>query len=646
MDLTRDTIQGGGYRHDIDGLRGLAVLAVLVYHAFPRLLPGGYAGVDVFFAISGYVITRRLMGDLDQPYFGIPAFYTRRVRRLFPALGIVLAATLLLGWPLLLRSEMKELGAQVAASSAFSANFLFWTQAGYFDAVGVRKPLLHLWSLGVEEQFYLTWPLLLAAMFRWKRERVPLLASILAGLSLASFVALRGHPDSAYYLPFARYWELLAGCLIALSGWRLTSPWASLTGLIGIVASFWALGSSTPVQYMAAPVVGAALTIAGFAQPLCARWLVGLGRISYPLYLWHWPLLALGRISGLGPVASAGIMAVSFPLAWMTYRFVEHPIRIRARSSDVGWLIGAVTATAALGLAVYVGDGRLGQTHSTDVDAVVAEIRDRAPLLPCGWSNEGAAPPATGNGMKICHQTGRGEVFGALLGDSHALTLLEGLAIVDPGRNWLAMGALSCPPVLEITAQRIDRGPCAPIMEAALRRLSGLRLDGPVILGYLGSYSDPPDPMAYRLGGGTAPVPFLLGGGESRESTLETGLSNTIQKLTSDGRRVVVVVDNPKLPFLPEDCLRPWARPGSCTVPRSEIERRQSGVRRVVASLQGRFPKLEVFDPLPTLCGRGDCTPVVPPHTLYRDDHHLSTYGSTLTARALLQQIDSGFSKR
>lgn len=204
------------YRADIDGLRAIAVLAVVGFHAFPDYFPGGFVGVDVFFVISGFLISSIIFREVGRSTFRLPQFYARRIRRIFPALLIVLVACLLFGWFALLPDELEHLGKHVAAAATFVSNLALWQESGYFDRAAELKPLLHLWSLGVEEQFYLVWPMLLLLL--WKRQQNIAITIVL--LTLTSFmlsIALgQQSPSANFYFPFSRFWELGLGCLLAV----------------------------------------------------------------------------------------------------------------------------------------------------------------------------------------------------------------------------------------------------------------------------------------------------------------------------------------------------------------------------------------------------------------------------------------------
>jgi peptidoglycan/LPS O-acetylase OafA/YrhL len=199
------------YRPDIDGLRAVAVGAVLIFHAFPKKLPGGFVGVDIFFVISGFLITGIILKELESGKFTYTGFYARRIRRIFPALALVLAATLLVGWATLAPGEFRELSKHTVGGAGFVSNLILWRESGYFDPVGQSKPLLHLWSLGIEEQFYIGWPLLLAALFRRTRKILPAVGLFALVSFCFTIATVSGDPVSAYYSPATRIWELLIG---------------------------------------------------------------------------------------------------------------------------------------------------------------------------------------------------------------------------------------------------------------------------------------------------------------------------------------------------------------------------------------------------------------------------------------------------
>jgi len=425
------------YRPDIDGLRALAVLAVVAFHAFPGRVPGGFVGVDVFFVISGYLITGIIAGEASRGTFSYLRFYARRARRIFPALIVVVIATLLLGWLMLLPDEFERLGVDAIGGTLFSANFVFWHEAGYFDVASVTKPLLHLWSLGVEEQFYLVWPVTLVAIWRWRRHRLAIIGAIAIVSFVLNVAIVRTNPTAAFNAPWTRMWELMIGALLAVMSSRaiyenretmssraggeereemssraegegpafLHSPGtrdlASLAGLVLIVTATMRFSSELPYPgwFALAPTLGTALIIAAGPQALVNRALLArpaavfVGLISYPLYLWHWPLLVFLRIvlseslaplsPGVSRVVTLAVVGLSFIAAYLTYRHIEMPLRRRIDLTMVaGRLAFALGITACLALGITLNPTPLRSGDQGTAVAMAARKDWTTPISP------------------------------------------------------------------------------------------------------------------------------------------------------------------------------------------------------------------------------------------------------------------------
>jgi peptidoglycan/LPS O-acetylase OafA/YrhL len=361
------------YRPDIDGLRAIAVMLVVNFHAFPEAMPGGFIGVDIFFVISGFLITGIIARELEQKSFSLLGFYNRRIRRIFPALIVVLCATLVLGWLWMLPSAYTQLSSDVFASAAFLSNIALLLQSGYFDVESARKPLLHLWSLGIEEQFYLLWPLILMLATRL-RLGILAVAAVIAVASFALNVALIGSdPVATFYLPFTRAWELLAGAALAC-GWSRIDPTgraSNLRAFVGLLLIATAVilldtKSAFPGWWALLPVTGGALLLSAPAAWICrtlltSRPLVWIGLISYPLYLWHWPLLVFFGIIKFSPLTLLErelIVGLSFVLSWLTYWFVEKPFRFsRPVPLKIAALCTGMLLVAAAGGVIVEGHG-------------------------------------------------------------------------------------------------------------------------------------------------------------------------------------------------------------------------------------------------------------------------------------------------
>jgi peptidoglycan/LPS O-acetylase OafA/YrhL len=340
------------YRADIDGLRAIAVLSVLIFHAFPEYLSGGFVGVDVFFVISGYLISTIIFENIDQAHFSFSEFYIRRINRIFPALFIVLGFSYAFGWLNLLADDFAQLGKHIVGGAGFISNLILWNESGYFDKAAELKPLLHLWSLGIEEQFYFVWPLAIWWVSRWSR-RVLIFVLALAFISFGlNIFSINSNPVAAFYSPFTRFWELLIGALLAYLMLHqqaliekirpLYKNGLSLLGLFLILMAAIILnqGSAFPGWWALMPTLGAAFIIGAGSSTWCNkrllsnRILVWFGLISFPLYLWHWPLLVFARLQE-GETSTTltrlAIVVLSILLAWLTYRFVERPIRFSTR---------------------------------------------------------------------------------------------------------------------------------------------------------------------------------------------------------------------------------------------------------------------------------------------------------------------------
>lgn len=472
------------YRRDIDGLRAFAVLAVVIFHAFPNYVPGGYVGVDVFFVISGYLITMVIIGDLKAERFSIANFYVRRVRRIFPALTLMLAATLAFGWKTILAEDLQQLAKHVFGGATFSSNFVLLTESGYFDKVSEAKPLLHLWSLGVEEQFYIVWPLLLAWAWR-RRTYVPLLIGFILAASFALNVLMVGsHPTATFYSPLSRAWELLAGATVAVFSGRFAAiairrrDVMSWLGIVALCASVALLDNARrfPGWWALLPVVGSCLIIASGSQAilnriaLSGRFMVGVGLISYPLYLWHWPLLTLGR--GLLPDSGSGrfgLLLASFALAILTYWFVEKPLRSGGKGPAKALALGGLMlGIAVAGATVFHGGGFpsrypeiIQAATAYDLAGFRSGIRWKQCFIEFGEGPQEFAPE--------CVEPGTSPLVG-LWGDSGAASLYPGLrALAADAGNFRIIQTTSsvCPPLAAYTSA--GRPACHSINIEALK---------------------------------------------------------------------------------------------------------------------------------------------------------------------------------
>jgi peptidoglycan/LPS O-acetylase OafA/YrhL len=458
-----------GYRADIDGLRAVSILLVVGYHAQPWLVPGGFVGVDVFFVISGFLITRIILTEVAADTFSLAKFYARRVRRIFPTLAVVLAATYLIGWVVLLPDGFSLLGESIAAGVAFVSNLFLLRHVSYFAPDAADNPLLHLWSLGIEEQFYIFWPLILLTIFASTRRRfwMVAIATVSFGVSLLIFVSYK---ELSFYSPISRAWELLAGGIIAdLSVGKAgaeslrSSRRDNLFATIGILAIIGAAigidrNSLFPGLYVLLPVLGAALIIISpnslvngilLSNPLA----VLIGKISYPLYLWHWPLLVYLQIVRNGVPNVAEIWAaivVAVILSWLTYRFVEIPIRRKRNAVSLASF--GLIAVGIVGIVTY-GNAGLAFRFPREI----REVAQLSPKQNAGFRDTCfLEAPGTHFGPD-CVEPGN-EPLMFLWGDSTAAALYPGLKSAETAIPFrlARFSAPACAPILAVGSKRCD----------------------------------------------------------------------------------------------------------------------------------------------------------------------------------------------
>lgn len=630
------------YRRDIDGLRAVAVLSVVIFHAFPSALPGGFIGVDIFFVISGYLISGIIIRGLENESFSLREFYARRIKRIFPTLILVLLACMLIGWFVLQASEYKALARQTLWGAGFAGNLLMKKEAGYFDTAAELKPLLHLWSLGVEEQFYLIWPVLLIVASRFKINLVWLITLLLAVSFGLNAALINIQPDSVFYSPHTRFWELWAGALLAWIDRQTPSQrknWfdelCAWSGALLLLAAllFVDKNKAFPGMYALLPVVGAFLLIRAGENTrfnhaiLGCRPLVAVGLISYPLYLWHWPLLAFGRIVEHGNPSHEvrlGAVILSIALAWLSYIGIEKHLRFHKRR--IVTILLVVTLLAVAIAAEYIKRGQgipwrkaelLAVPHIEDQDSFFRELSTHYP--PCSPA-ELEAKALRHNGFVRCRQSEAGNrpQTVALIGDSHAEHLFPGLAHYGYPKDNLVYYSYPCLPFWGLTGA----SDCAE-MEDVLKYVIEQPNIHTIVLANLweARWND----ARYTL----SAVPLE----EDRKKIFSTALKLTLKKLEAAGKQVVFVFDVPNLGFLPEACqTRPFSLQQSalspCAVSREETQRRQNDYRQLVMQALHDFPNVAIWDPVAVLCNTEWCMAAENDLALYRDENHLSSWAS------------------
>lgn len=607
------------YRREIDGLRTLAVVPVILFHAGLTVFSGGYVGVDVFFVISGYLITSILISELEQGNFSIARFYERRARRILPALFFVMLCCIPFAWMWMLPSELKDFSESIAAVVLFASNILFWREEGYFAPAAELKPLLHTWSLAVEEQYYLLFPVFLLLAWRFGRKRVFWSICVIAAISLAaSEWGWRNEPSANFYLAPTRAWELLIGsmCAFWLTGREQRgNNWLSLAGLALIVFAIFFYDDATPFPsgYALVPVLGTALIIlfggtgTWTAKLLGMRGFVGIGLISYSAYLWHQPLFAFARIRNpVEPAQSLMLVlaALSLVLAYLSWRYVEKPFR--KGSASILPTRRAVFAASVVVAAVFVGGGLAGHSREgfpqrssrLDFEGDVGHtyfhnyVDDKfVDCRPIEIADEALA----WEGFLRCKQSRTGNPDIALIGDSHAEHLFVGLA--ENLDNNIVF-------YIKDSVPTIDNKEFAKVFDY-LFESPDVKIV--VIAFYFERMNEVRDGLEFRQ-----------------------NLLALVRKLQSHGKQVFIVKDVPTFSLDPESCVFSQTRQiayDRCNVKRAQFLQDAKKYNEAVNYLE-QEAQVSVYDPINDSCGQKYCNMIVNNQILYRDRHHLNLIGS------------------
>ena len=617
------SVSPSSYRPDIDGLRAISIAAVVGFHAFPDHVRGGFVGVDVFFVISGYLITGIIIADLPRDEFSFIHFYARRIKRLFPALLLVLCACLLFGWYALLPHEYSNLGKHVVAGSTFVANYAYLNEAGYFDSA--LKPLLHLWSLGIEEQFYLFWPLMLVAAQRWRWN----LIAVTATLILLSFVLniwlVRSSPPTAFFIGPTRIWELLGGAMVALIPTLPKKPFPNVmsfagVGSIGIAITIIDKARPFPGWWALLPIAGALLVIGGREawlnqKILALRPIRYLGLISYPLYLWHWPLICFAQIAGHQSVPVRWfLVGLSAVLASATYELVERPIRRSKGPATVILLIVGAIVVALFGVAAWQGaiPARLA-ANSELVKIAEATLK---------WDYPGGLRPEKFKNLELWER-GRGETNVLFFGDS---TIQQYAPRIDQlfNNNFdevkrVAFAALGgCLPIPHV--REPAHALCDGFAETVREYVRQSTIDTIVIGAEWYGYFTPHN--TYYYADSSAPS---LGDDAGATKALDA-LKNMLWEFRIEGKRVVLILEIPIGPtqVITRDIFKGAfvgdLRPLQADAVRKQLSQINERLR-IIAVDAG----VEIIDPVDFLCDQSWC-PVITKNgePIYKDAVHLS----------------------
>lgn len=622
-------LQPISYRPDIDGLRAIAVLSVVLHHLNADILPGGFVGVDVFFVISGFLITSQIYQEICQRSFSLSQFYKRRINRIVPALFIVIAATILAGFVLLSPADLVLLAKSAVASMFGFSNVFFWREYGnYFSGNSAEAPLLHSWSLGVEEQFYFIWPLLLAFLVSWFHRRilrvvVVLLLAAVAVSEAGTVIAM----SASYYLLPTRFFELLMGGSLALISARYFPKTQMLAGVMFVTGMALILGSlawidkasSFPGITALCPCLGGALLIWS-GQNLCPlhraltnRPIVFVGLVSYSLYLWHWPLIAflnyldvqIDLVTGFSVIAGAII------LAWLSWRFVETPFRQRGGGLPGGKVVvqhllipGGILITAYLAIASNAG---LPNRFDKEVPRLEASLEFRPNVLRKGCHVPTAlydTPPS--ENCRIGAQ--KTTIDGFLIGDSfanHFTGMLDVIA-TDKGVTLMDYTMDACPPLLGY-----DNGKVAEYSQRCIKRNQR-------------AFAEITNRKFARV---------ILAANWPTEKDITADLSRSIEVILSSGAGLTIIHSNVSIPKANSCPIRAimYDRPKECSIQRS-------GIPPYFATIKARYPEIIFLDPNEVICRESRCHPLIDNVLLYRDAAHLNDIGSRHIGRRLLEE--------
>ena len=662
------------HRPDIDGLRAIAVLAVVFFHAFPAWVKGGYIGVDIFFVISGYLIAKNTYEEVDNKRFSLTKFYARRIRRITPALLLILIACLVLGWFALFNEEYKSIGKYVAAAAGFISNIVLLNDTGYFDSSAYLKPLLHLWSLAIEEQFYLFWPFLIFIAYRNQRffEILIFLTSISFFLNL---ILIAINVEATFYLPITRIWEIIAGSLLAWVTHKSSRPllacfdgnsvsrmgsklnkknwtinFASILGLMLLLFSFYKFDTSLPYPGVFAifPVFGTLLLIWSSENAwvnrviLSNKLLCWVGLISYPLYLWHWPILSFASIlEGEFPSRALRISSIFFSifLSWATYFYIEKKVRSYRISVSAPILLGMLLSVGLIGCFIYLTDGASSRdsmkTFKSEYNSekkIFQNIENSSckSILGISYDKDVYCEVKAPNPRVL------------IVGDSHARALNAASFREEINLSMMMIGIPSCVPLVgyKLITKGVENKLCNELPKMINDLLTKFKSIDTIIVATRGPH--------YFTGSGYGQegqnsISIVSSDGklERQEDMFMNGYINFLNYIRSEDKKIIFVTQVPEIGEDPEYCLR--KRPlqitfSDCSQSLDKVLQRQRNYREIIKEIQISYPLLKIYDPIDIFCDTGKCYGKRDDKLLYWDNNHITTKASVLMLNDMINR--------
>ena len=645
------------YRPDVDGMRALAILSVLIFHAYPSSLPGGFVGVDIFFVISGYLISSIIFRGLTLGTFSFFDFYARRVRRIFPAVSVVILGSFILGFYFLSPDELESLTRESPYAAFFLENWrLYVTTGGYWETATELKPFMHFWSLGVEEQYYIFYPLI--CFLLWKVSAKRFLASLVFMLLVSFSLCLYdtvNEPVRAFYSLHTRFWELLIGGVLAYvelkwpdykerfkcQGGRIDNVF-SIIGLFLIVfaIAFFEEGKDFPGWRALFPTVGSVLIIAAGTNAYLNKYVfsnkvaVFIGLISYPLYLWHWPFICIFRNNLAGELPSGWLMVtligLSFLMAYLTYTLIERPMRSRKASWQLVSVLVLVLLLLSVGVKVMVRSNKT-INHFVFDNGIPQTLQVLRENLEENQRLDKACVSKFGSDFNVCRTSGEKPSV-LILGDSHAHLMWNYLKDKKDLENFYLIGRNAF--FVFKDAYYVRKGIKEDFVPEGIWNVieNSSEIDTLVFRGYWGNYL-------------LHPLVSKINPNWSSEELFINHWRITFQDLHRLNKKVFVVLDNPVMDQTRlKRCVRPQRicllpRGTDCEVSVDELTLEYQKTREILIEEASKWDNVKVIDPVELLCPHDKCPIQLNGKLLYVDDNHLSVFGNEILWRSIEQGV-------